>query len=192
MNQIDKALEIALRAHMGQKDLDGKPAILHPITVGMGGSTEAEIVAGFLHDVVEDTDISFDDLISEGIDKDVVASLKLLTHNPDVPYEDYVRAIVKSGDRTALSVKTNDLRHNLKRGCAGGYWIHVAKHLRGLAIVNGEKPLQWDRILSDPQKGPCWKVRLKVELGERELSEALKEEDVSEDRYRDFFMDEAF
>ena len=59
---IEETLQIALDAHKGQKDLDGKPAILHPIAVGLMGSNDAEIKAGFLHDVIEDSDLTIDDL----------------------------------------------------------------------------------------------------------------------------------
>lgn len=190
MNQIEKALEIAMKAHGGEVDLDGNPAILHPLEVGLSGKTEAQKVAGFLHDVLEDSDFTPEDLLSEGIGPDVVAALRLLTHDKEVPYEDYVRSIVKSGDETAIPVKASDLRHNLRRGSSGGHWKQVATHLRALAILEGQKPLQWDRMLADPAKGPCWKVRLKVELGGKELSDALGEEGVSEDAYREFFMDE--
>ena len=48
---IEETLQIALDAHKGQKDLDGKPAILHPVEVGLMGSNDAEIKTGFLHDV---------------------------------------------------------------------------------------------------------------------------------------------
>ena len=60
ISQIEIALEIALKAHKGQRDLDGKPVILHPLTVALKGHNESEIVAGLLHDVVEDTDWTFD------------------------------------------------------------------------------------------------------------------------------------
>ena len=56
MNKIDVALQIAVKAHEGQTDRDGNPVILHPLTVGLMGQTDEEKMAGFLHDVVEDTD----------------------------------------------------------------------------------------------------------------------------------------
>lgn len=55
---IEETLQIALDAHKGQKDLDGKAAILHPIEIGLMGSNDAEIKAGFLHDVIEDSDLT--------------------------------------------------------------------------------------------------------------------------------------
>ena len=51
---VEEALQIALDAHRGQKDLDGRPAVLHPIAVGLMGCNDAETKTGFLHDVVEE------------------------------------------------------------------------------------------------------------------------------------------
>ena len=59
---IEETLQIALDAHRGQKDLDGRPALLHPIAVGLMGSNDTEIMTGFLHDVVEDTALTLEDL----------------------------------------------------------------------------------------------------------------------------------
>ena len=56
-----------MKAHKGQLDLDGKPVILHPITVAMKANNESEIVAGLIHDVVENTGYTFDDLIAAEI-----------------------------------------------------------------------------------------------------------------------------
>ena len=94
-SQIEIALEIALKAHKGQRDLDGKPVILHPLTVAMKGNNENEIVAGLLHDVVEDTDYTFEDLLAAGISSEVVDALRLLTHEKGSEYLDYVRRIAE-------------------------------------------------------------------------------------------------
>lgn len=135
MITIEDALRIAVDAHEGQKDLDGKPVILHPLAVGLAGSNREEIIAGFLHDVVEDTDLTFDDLLSRGVDEPIVDALRLLTHEKGTDYEAYVQRIAESGNDIALHVKYNDLCHNLQRGRAGGYWSIVAKHEKALAVV---------------------------------------------------------
>jgi hypothetical protein len=62
--------------------------------------------------VAEDTDLSFDDLRSQGISEEVLAALKLLTHDDSVPYMEYVQAIKDSGNITAIAVKKADLLHN--------------------------------------------------------------------------------
>ena len=120
MITIEDALSLAVDAHDGQKDLDGNPVILHPITVGLAGRNREEIIAGLLHDVVEDTNYTFDDL---------------LTHTDDLSYNEYVKRIAESGNSIAIHVKYNDLCHNLQRGRAGGHWRIVAKHDKALAII---------------------------------------------------------
>lgn len=118
MHPIDIALQIATKAHAGQLDRDGYPVILHPLTVGLMGHTDEEKMAGFLHDVVEDTDCSFDDLLSAGVPQGVVNALRLLTHCKEISYYDYVQNIIDSGNPIALQVKYNDLQHNYARGKA--------------------------------------------------------------------------
>lgn len=121
MHDIEKAIEIACKAHFGQKDRDGYPAVLHPLTVGLMGQTDELKIAGFLHDVVEDSDYTFEDLLAESVPAGIVNALKLLTRpdGPDrTPYYDYVQNIIDSGNPIALQVKYNDLTHNLQRGKA--------------------------------------------------------------------------
>ena len=121
---VDLCLKIAVEAHRGQYDLDGNPVILHPLTVGLAGTTPYEQCAGFLHDVVEDTDYTF------------VDALRLLTHESGTDYMDYVRRIAESGNRLAIAVKLNDLHHNLQRGRASGITRLVEKHSKALAILS--------------------------------------------------------
>lgn len=130
---IDIALQIAAKAHEGQLDRDGYPVILHPITVGMMGDTDEEKTAGFLHDVVEDSDYTLDDLTKAGIPAGVVNALRLLTHEKGTDYYDYVQKIIDSRNPIALQVKYNDLRHNYSRGKA--YPDLQGKHGKALEMV---------------------------------------------------------
>lgn len=125
---IERALEIATKAHRGQLDLDGKPVILHPLTVGLMGTNTDEIVVGFLHDVVEDSDYTFAYLLEQGIPTHIVDTLRLLTHAKTEPYETYLERIATSGNRTAIAVKWHDLTHNLERGIRGNHTKQVTKH----------------------------------------------------------------
>lgn len=136
MMTIEDALRIALDAHEGQKDLDGQPEILHPLAVALAGTTREQRIAGLLHDVVEDSDITFDDLLQRGVDEEIVDALRLLTHDKtSMTYNEYVDRIVKSGNDIAIHVKYNDLRHNLSRGLAGGHTRLVEKHAMALAMI---------------------------------------------------------
>lgn len=130
---IDTALQIATKAHAGQLDREGYPAILHPLTVGLMGHTDEEKMAGFLHDVIEDSDYTFDDLLQAGIPIGVVNALRWLNHEKDIPYFDYVQAIIQSGNPIALQVKYNDLQHNYARGKA--YPELQKKHGKALEMV---------------------------------------------------------
>jgi len=107
-----KSLRIAYDAHEGQVDKTGLPYIFHPYHLAEQMSDEASICAAFLHDVVEDTAITFEDLIERGIPVEIVEAVRLLTHDEAVPYMDYVRNIRDSGNRVAIAVKLADLRHN--------------------------------------------------------------------------------
>lgn len=130
--QVELALAIALDAHKGQVDLDGKPTILHPLAVGMEGKDLTEMCVGFLHDVVEDSDYTFERLREMGVALKIIRTLQVLTHDKSVPYMDYIRSIEASGNEAALQVKLNDLRHNLLRGSIGGHTKQVEKHSEAL------------------------------------------------------------
>lgn len=115
---VDIALQIAAKAHAGAVDRDSQPYILHPLTVGLMGHTDEERAAGFLHDVVEDTEWTFEGLLEAGIPSGVVSALRLLTHDKTEGYYDYVQRIIDSGNPIALQVKYHDLQHNYARGKA--------------------------------------------------------------------------
>lgn len=105
----NKAMRIAYKAHHGQLDYNGIPYIFHPIHLAEQMDDEISCCAALLHDVVEDTDVTMEDLARE-FPAQVMEVLKLLTHNDDVPYFDYVREIKKHP--VAKKVKLADLAHN--------------------------------------------------------------------------------
>ena len=144
-HQIELALEIALKAHKGQIDLDGNAVILHPIAVGLNGNNALEQCVGFLHDVVEDTTNTFDDLLNLGVAPEIIKVLRILTHDKSTPYMDYIRNIKASGNITALQVKLNDLRHNLQRGRAGGHTKQVKKHTEALEYLLSSPDNTYDK-----------------------------------------------
>lgn len=112
MKLIERAIALALEAHAGQVDRYGRPYILHPLAVMAAVEGEAAQMVAALHDVVEDSAITLDDLRAEGFPAEVLEAVRLLTHDKErQSYEDYVRAIKQNG--LARQVKLADLRHNM-------------------------------------------------------------------------------
>ena len=105
-----KAIKLCYKAHEGQTDKGGLPYVHHPLHVAEQMRDEESTVVALLHDVVEDTDYTLDDIREMGFGDRVVEALSLLTHDEAVPYMDYVRRVAK--DPLARAVKLADLEHN--------------------------------------------------------------------------------
>lgn len=103
-------MKIAFEAHKEQVDKTGLPYIYHPIHLAEQMDDENTICVALLHDVVEDTDMTFEDLEKEGFTREIIDALKILTHDEAVPYLDYVREI--KNNLIATTVKLADLNHN--------------------------------------------------------------------------------
>ena len=113
-DKIEYAIYYATRAHKNQKrKIEDVDMIFHPFTVGMilqrNGCDEDIVAAGILHDVVEDTNVTFDELEKE-FSPEIIEALKLLTHDKNVDYLEYVRKI--KNNPIARKVKLADLYHN--------------------------------------------------------------------------------
>ena len=104
-----KAMIIAYNAHMNQFDRANVPYIYHPIHLAEQMDNENECIVALLHDVVEDTDITFEQLEKE-FPTEVIQALKLLTHDKNVDYMDYIEKIKKNS--IAKKVKIADITHN--------------------------------------------------------------------------------
>ncbi len=110
MSILDKAILIAAKAHLNQTDKGGKPYILHCLRVMFSMETEEEMITAVLHDTIEDTDISIDDLRKESISEDILTALQLLTYDEAMSYEDYILSIKTNA--LAKKVKLADLKDN--------------------------------------------------------------------------------
>ena len=110
--QTKKAMRIAYIAHKDQVDKSGMPYIFHPYHLAEQMQDETSVCVALLHDVIEDTDFTLDDLRELGISESVIKSIQLLTHNKATAYADYIQSIKESGDEIAIKVKLADLRHN--------------------------------------------------------------------------------
>jgi (p)ppGpp synthase/HD superfamily hydrolase len=107
-----KAMRIAFYAHKEQVDKTGMPYIYHPFHLAEQMHDEVSVCAALLHDTVEDTEITFDELTAQGMTDEIVEVVRLLTHVDGISYMDYVRAIKESGNATAIAIKLADLYHN--------------------------------------------------------------------------------
>ena len=105
----NKALRLAYAAHQGQTDKSGQPYIFHPYHLAEQMTDEVSTCAALLHDVVEDTAVTIEELEKE-FPKEVTEVLRLLTHESGADYFEYVRAIRENP--VAVKVKLADLAHN--------------------------------------------------------------------------------
>ncbi len=105
-----KALKLCFDMHKDQVDKTGMPYVFHPFHLAEQMDDEISTVCALLHDVVEDTEITFKDLSEMGFPAEVIEVLSLLTHADDRPYMDYIRQIKKNP--IATKVKIADLKHN--------------------------------------------------------------------------------
>ena len=110
---LERAIAIAAEAHAGQKDRAGAPYILHPIRLMIQMDSEEAMMAAVLHDVVEDSVWTLDDLRKEGYSNEVLNAVDSLTHR-DKEGEDYWDYIQRAkSDPIAIKVKLADLEDNL-------------------------------------------------------------------------------
>jgi (p)ppGpp synthase/HD superfamily hydrolase len=109
---LDKAIHLATNAHHGQFDKGGKPYILHPLRVMSFIKTDDEELQciALLHDVVEDTDVTYSDLGAAGMSLRVIEGVQALTKQKGYSYETYKQQVM--ANRDAMMVKMADLRHN--------------------------------------------------------------------------------
>lgn len=113
-NLLGRSIEIATSAHSGQTDKGGKPYILHPLWVmnKLRHLGDDYMIVGVLHDTIEDSEWTIDQLRSEGFSEEIITAITLLTHTKDQSYDDYIKSI--SLNPLARAVKIRDLEHNTK------------------------------------------------------------------------------
>ena len=107
---LERAIAIAAAAHAGQLDKGGAPYILHPLKVMLRMNTLEERIVAVLHDVVEDCEISLDDLRKEGFSEVVLSAIESVTKVPGESYEDFVERAAQNP--IGRVVKLADLEEN--------------------------------------------------------------------------------
>ena len=109
---LERAIQIALEAHTGQLDKGGSPYILHPLRVMGNVDGESEKIVAVLHDVVEDSNWTFEALLAEGFSIEVIEALKSVTKNSDnEDYDSFIQRAIRNP--IGHKVKIADLRDNL-------------------------------------------------------------------------------
>lgn len=108
--QTKKAINLMYEKHKNQKDLSGLPYVFHPFHVAEQMNNENETIVALLHDIVEDTDVTIEDLKEKGFSKEVIDAIKIMTHDISEDYDSYIKRIATN--EIATKVKLEDLKHN--------------------------------------------------------------------------------
>ncbi len=111
MPSLEDTIALAAEAHRGQVDKGGQPYILHPLRLMLHLRSDVDRIVGVLHDVVEDTHFTQEDLRSRGYPTDVLEALDCLTKRPAEEYEDFIQRI--KPNPIARRVKLVDLEDNM-------------------------------------------------------------------------------
>ena len=109
-SMVDLALSIARKAHEGQLDKAGVDYIEHPIYVASQVDTEEEKAVALLHDVIEDSPVSAEELLQAGLPETVVTAVQVLTKKKEQDYQTYLETVKKNP--LVRVVKLADLKHN--------------------------------------------------------------------------------
>ncbi len=115
MSTIERAIEIAARAHAGQVDKAGAPYVFHPLRIMLSLDTPEQRMAAVLHDVVEDTSVTLPDLVSEGFPAAVVEAVRALTKQPGESRLDAARRAARNPIARAVKLADVTDNMNLKR-----------------------------------------------------------------------------
>lgn len=105
-----KAICLMFKYQKDQIGKDNLPYVFHPWHVAETMKDEERTIVAILHDVVEDTELTIEDIQNEGFSAEVINALKLLTHNENEDYYEYIERI--STNPIAKDVKISDLTHN--------------------------------------------------------------------------------
>ena len=133
-----KALKMCFRAHRDQVDKSGMPYVFHPFHLAEQMDDEASACVALLHDVMEDTEFTVEDIRALGVSQDVVEALLLLTHDSSEPYLEYVARVARNP--LAAKVKRADLLHNSDLArldeVTDADRARVAKYAKAIAILD--------------------------------------------------------
>lgn len=141
MSSLNRAIEIAREAHLGQVDKSGMDYINHPLRVMSLCETETEKIVGVLHDVIEDSNLTFEYLINEGFSDEVIEALRCITKlSEEENYDSFIER-VKQNNLT-VKVKICDLTDNLDvrrlKKITEKDFIRLSKYLHAYHSLRGD------------------------------------------------------
>jgi len=111
LSNLDQAISIAVKAHSGQFDKAGRPYILHPLRLMFRFEDEPEMIVAVMHDVIEDSDFTYEDLKKLGFSTEVIAAIDCLTRRENEDYENFI--LRASQNILAKKIKIEDIKDNL-------------------------------------------------------------------------------
>lgn len=133
----NKALKFMFEKHKEQCDKSGVPYVFHPFMVANSMDDEDSTIVALLHDVLEDTDTSVEEIRNFGFSENVIEALMYLTHDKNVDYMDYIRNILNND--IAVKVKIADINHNSDRSRLNNLTekdtLRYEKYKKALAIL---------------------------------------------------------
>ncbi|MBF0127045.1 MAG: GTP pyrophosphokinase [Magnetococcales bacterium] len=140
MATLEKAIAVAVQAHQGQVDKSGVPYILHPLRLMLRLEQDEERIIAVLHDVVEDTPVTFAELERMGFSPAVMETLDRLTHRKEESYDAYLQKILPHP--VARKIKMLDLEDNmdirrLDHQCMDSDWARLKKYRSAWALLQG-------------------------------------------------------
>lgn len=109
---LHKAITIACEAHQGQSSINGEPYILHPLRLLIKAKSNEERIIAILHDVIEKTNISLEDLKNKGFDQNIISSIDSLSRIRSESYFDYIERLMQN--KISIKIKLLDLADNIK------------------------------------------------------------------------------
>jgi len=139
-SMLEKSIGLASKVHAGQVDKAGKPYILHPLRLMLKFNSEEEMIVAVLHDVVEDGDVTLEQLQQHGFSQSIVVAIDCLTRRNSESYEDFI-ARVKINN-LACKVKIEDIKDNLDltrlATVSERDLLRAIKYHKALGVLTGE------------------------------------------------------
>lgn len=138
MSGLDQAIAIAAKAHVGQVDKAGQPYILHPLRLMFRFQSEDEMIVAVMHDVIEDSTFTHDDLKNCGFSEVILDAIECLTKRSGENYESFVSRILQNG--LARKIKVEDIKDNLDltrlNKVTDKDWIRIEKYHHALKVLS--------------------------------------------------------